>query len=677
MYSCYHVISNRLNLRELWLSFRQSPQWQAPIPKYIERRYGLGCRLHNTAANSHRIDGNLELHSSSASSFPSFDTAQADGKSAKGGQINDDPFESRLEGGRAQYIDRIARHLPADSGDDLRSLAEKGRHSRHLRWRASKMSSSQDQEGHENPFLNWQTALAMLKRHYVHQAHTGKNAASGMVRRVDSRESKNSFKQVMSPPGRPEIWTEAVLTAYIQDLLDFRPPRPDLLKVLPRERKDRTLASVYDIADAVEAILHDQSLRPYMNIDAFNIALQFFYDNSMMTRARRIYLRMEDLCLDLSNSTWNIMLRACASQKNLHDFTYLLEQMILRGLKPDVTTWITFIMVLRSVEAKKMVIEIMRRIGIMNSSWIGQEVANEMMQYEYCKHIAEDSGVTAFFTKMSQMYGQSWLSTSSGNTMLSCIMKTSEAQPDKAVIQALRLLYEMKQYTFEANSLTMRLLLKRCMRAGSQDLPIEVLSLFGAHWGLKPDGLAHQILFELAWSHKRLNMSRVIWISACLNGFATFRMRMAVRRSLLKEKNSVDAHEPRSVRSVTQMLGQFLIGVDHLSERRLGPDWKAEKWDRLTTNYVLAAESHTATAGQGRLWGGLVLQLRRALELDKEWASLDFWSNPRQQVDLVKNSLQIHIVRSTQTKGIRDYGKQRSSFSHLVGKGTHRGTQKE
>ncbi|KAL9125525.1 MAG: hypothetical protein Q9217_005282 [Psora testacea] len=563
--------------------------------------------------------------------------------------------ESRLDRDRNRYIEQIVRYLPNRRESNPRFSTTTKRQSGHVRGENSGVSSVEGQQDEYNPFLNWKTALAMLKKHYKPQARAVADNAKGIVRQVDHRVSKYGVKQTIRPPEKPTTWTEAALTAYIQDLADFRPPRPILFEVLPTEQKDQKLASIVDVANTMEQTLTDPDLRRYTNIKACNIALQFLYDRSMMTRARRLFSRMEYLCLDTSATTWNIILRACAAQKDLHNFTYLLNEMIVRGFKPDERTWVTFVMVLNSIEAKKAITSIMRRTRIMDSLSIGRDVATQMVRHEFSGHLTQDAKAAPFFTKMGQLYGPDWLSASTGNTLISAVMQTSQGEPIKAVIQALRLLYEMKQHTFKAGGMTMNIFLQKCLHIEEQDLLIEILSIFETHWNLKPDLVAHRTLFELAWRRQRLNMLRVIWISACLNGYVTFRMQDRIMQSLLEKRGSLQiSREPTSF---DHLVGQFLIGVDHTFKSQLRSDtihWKPDGEARVADKYVLAVRSNLATAGQGRLKDGIIVQLRLALELDKHWASEGFWTDPKKQAALLKSSVQVHVTRSSQFSRVDD-----------------------
>ncbi|KAL9638978.1 MAG: hypothetical protein Q9164_001212 [Protoblastenia rupestris] len=550
--------------------------------------------------------------------------------------------ESRLDPDRNRYIDRIARYLPKDPEDKKRWSVTKKPRSRDVdpeRSGAFSLDRGQDQL-----FLDWRTALTILKKHYRPQVSETAADHDGLVRRVGPRTAKHGLEQITRLPKKPVVWTEAVLVAYIQELVNFRPPRPILSEVLPTEWKDQQLLSTFDVADIIEQTLNDPNLRKYTSVKACNVALQFFYDRGMMTRARRLYVRMEYLYLEISATTWNIILRACATLKDLYNFTFLLGEMILRGLKPNEHTWVTFIMVLESRAHKKVVANIMRRGGMMETPGVARQVATQMISNELLKYQNTDAYAVPFFTHMSQLYGVDWLSTSTGNTLISTILQIDQGQPIKAVIHILRLLYEMKQSAFQADEVTMNMLFKPCMQIEQDDLPIKILSIFEQHWNCTPGILAHQTLFRLAWRHQRLNMLRVLWISACLNGFVTFHMQDHIMQSLLKNDDAFNRpHPPASPDSFDCLVGRFLVGTDYSSEVLGTTHHKPERKERTADKYVLAVKSMLATAGQGRLRGGLIYQLQRALEIDKRWASEGFWSDPQQQGRLFNSSLQVDI----------------------------------
>ena len=662
MLYCRHLTGNGPNLlRALWFRSPRLPLWYALVLILDGRRHRSNCKSTNVLPRldyglrhaavqlkRHCWFGQLRHLSTTSHSPTSSNPACIEPISPDDDQIRTDiTFPSRLDRDRTRYIERIAKYLPEEQELGRRSYRAQKRPSHHA-GEISNLSSIEGHQAKENPFLDWRTALAMLKRHYEPKVAPVKKGVDGIVRRVNSRMSNYDLHQTINPPIKPHIWTEAALTTYIQDLADFKPPRPVVFEVLSTEHKDPESASIMAVADSMEKTLNDPQLRKYINTEACNIALQFFYDRSMMNRARRLYSRMEYLNLNLSVTTWNIILRACASLKDLHNFTYLLQEMIIRGFRPDETTWETFVMVLTSTKAKRAVVDTIRSARIMDNGRTGRDIATQMVRHEFAEHRIHYANDAPFFDRMRQLYGTDWVSTSVGNTIISLILQMFQGQHIKAVIQALRTLYEMKQYSFKANDITMRILLKQCIQIKREDLSIEILDIFETHWGLKPGLLAHQTLFEIFWQHKRLNMLRVIWISACFNGHVTFKMQNHVMQSLLKSAGALQGcQEPASFRS---LVGRFLAGVQDVSKWHADSDglcFKFRRKERVAAKYLLAVKSNLAAIGQGRLKDGLISQLRSALAVDEHWASEGFWSNYQKQLYLLTSSLQVEIVRDT------------------------------
>ena len=604
-------------------------------------------RKHGYAVHAIQIDHHRKLQVRSGSSTVQQYAFQSTLNSTLSPARNEFPHESEAEIRRRQdrerYIDQIAQHFP-QGNKGVRSAAAKQRRSEYVTWRPP---SVKRHEHEENPFHDWQTALMMLKKHYKPESRVEpQHADTGLVRQVHSTTFKEGLKNTIVPPEKPHEWTQRSLTGYIQALAKFRPPRPIFFEVLPDDAKRQYLKSFTGVADAIESALYSTELRGFANIDAANIALQFFYDKEMMDRARSLYLRIEYLYLGATTVTWNIILRASASNKDLHNFSFLLDKMIGRGFKPDQETWAIFIMTLDSEHAKRTTIESMRARGIMDDPAVMRDVATQMVQAEFAEHFEQNKSPGTFFEKMHVQYGLDWLSTSTGNIIISEVIRSANGDPRVAVVQALRLVYELKQRSFAANGVTMELLLREAGRSRQSGLLVEILTIFENHWRLRPDREAHWRLFLHAWRNKALNFLRVIWASACLNGFVSFRMQDLVIRSVLSF-NRTSGHSVQPI-PFKCLAGWYLLSVD--PSRPLPGEnslcWKPGEEERMAAQGVLAMKSNLATAGQGYLACGLVAYLRHALTVDSHWSSQSFWNTRRRQVALLNKGVHLDISRN-------------------------------
>ena len=553
---------------------------------------------------------------------------------------NDLASNSQRPTDRVEYVDRIAHFLPTFLDSNRKSTTRR-QQKKIVRWQPPSVTRYL---GNFNPLGDWTTGLEILKHFYQapqNQQETDQNV--GFLRQVLPSDRKGGITKTIRPPTRPGTWSPDSLTGYIKDLISFQPPRPILYEVLPEDAKRQNLASVSGTANEMERLLHDPYARQSITVDACNAALQYFYDREMMDRARRVFSRMEHLNLDPTTNTWNIILRACASHKDVHSFTFLLNQMLRRDCSPNPETWVVFVMLQSNEENKRHIVGEMKSLGVMDYPGIRGDVAAQMVQHEYVKHMRSSRrNRRPFLDKMQEEYGQDWLSTSAGNIIISEILK-SKSPKIVSVVHVLRFLYEMKQRSFAANKTTMDMLLKSCEHVGRQDLVIEVLDIFEEHWALKPGRHAHWRLFQFAWRRKRLNLLRTVWISACLNGFVTFEMQDLIFHSLLADEEAKSSHQPKTFFSLA---GWFVLSVDPRkplpgsAEMRIGP----EVTRRPAEIGLLAVKSNLATAGEARLTNGLVVTLRQALEIDSHWARHGFWQAWEKQEALLSDKYQIDLT---------------------------------
>ena len=645
MSDCGHVVRLTLSLRTLegatGTKLSLLPKYSRGSHQYYGRR-GYSIRSSFVPqSNDPKVKQGSFLsylnsnHNAHQSTFPSNATSQP----GKGSEAT-----FRRAEDRDRYIQLITQYLPSD----LEGKVDSAVRQRRLEYNTWQPPSMQRLGREESPFNDWRTALMMLKKHYLPAIQEPSSEEFGIVRQVYSNKYKRGIKNTTHPPEKPSKWTQWTLTTYIYDLINFKPPRPTLFEVLPEDSKRQYLADVTDVAIEIERVLHGTEFRGSMNIHAANIALQYFYDREMMDRARSLYLRMEYLYLNLTSDTWNIILRASASYKDIHNFSFLLDKMIGRGFKPNAVTWSIFVMALGPVDAKRTTIDAMKARGIMDDPKVRRDVATQMVQLEFIDHMEGNSNTQTFFERMRDRYGRDWLSTSTGNILISEVIRYAKGNRRVALVHALRLLYEMKQHSFAANDVTMDMLLRACegLRVDIQYLLVEVLSIFENLWGLRPGREAHQRLFQIAWRKNRLNFLRTIWASACLNGFVSFQMQDLVLQSVLL--NSDETCKPDQPIPFKKLVGWFLVSVDP-SKPLPGENairWRPDFEERLAVHGVLAVKSNIKTVGQGHLTRGLVVCLRRALVADSAFSSQKLWNTRRKQMALLSKSTQLDINRA-------------------------------
>ena len=460
---------------------------------------------------------------------------------------------------------------------------------------------------------------------YQIQDLEGSNDDQDPVRRVVS-ESRNyrSFR-LARHISSPTEWSEASLAVNVEALAYSQRIQARVPWV--QRPRWKVWTNIEDVVTAFDTIFYSTFFQKFLTVKACNTALGFFYDHGMMTKARDLYQRMEDLKMNILTDTFNILLRGSASQRDLHNFTFLLNNMTRRGFAPNEMTWLLFLRVVDSSEGRATIARKMAQKNMLDNTTIRRKFASEMIPDEIATHLGNGHDHHSFLDRMDNKYGVGWLSTTAGNVLLNEIAK------HLSTAESLSLLYEMKHAGFMPDDISMNTLLTHCLPLEQFDLAFEILAEFKKLYGLYPGSQVYETLFRHAWRLHLLNLCIVIWRTACIYGAVSRRMRSQVFQSLLfytpaldKAMHSDDAAEFSNMGRTAKFgvfAGRFVIRLDRpggvalsqaMDSLHLSPGQKTRRWAQslLEISFRIARTCH--------LDDDLSHKLREALAMDKSWA---------------------------------------------------------
>ena len=566
-------------------------------------------------------------------------------------QVQHEPgSESRESWERKQYVDQIASFLPVKPTSQVKAerlqWTSRGKHKadklfvnkllkdkgpRTQDWRMAfsdllkcsipeKINESEDEVSLENP-----PSLVPMDGSQTQNPRCS-NRDDIAARRVIS-ESRNHRSWRLSHHISPPVeWSEQNLAVYVEALAYSQRTQAKVPWVQKPHLNPWT--NIKDVVLAFDNIFCSTPLQKFLSVKACNTALRFYFEHGMMTKARALYIHMEDLKMNISTETFNILIRESASQGDLHSFTFLLNRMIHRGFKPNEVTWTLFLRVVDSSEARAIIVERMAQMNMLDSIKIRRIVAANMIHDEIVNHLDNGHDYHSFLAHMDDKFGVIWLSTSAGNRLLNEVAKR------QSTAETFDLLYEMKQRGFMPDDVSISTLLGCCLPLVQYDVAFETLAVFKKLFGLYPGPQTYETLFRHACKFRLLNLSIVIWRTATIYGAVSSTMKIKVFRSLLSYTPALDqvnkfvdvaelSHLNKNAR-FRKFVGRFVIGLDWsqgttlsraTDSLKMSPQRRIRKWALKLLEISLRA-SRTCT-----LEGDLSQKLREALTMDKSWAA--------------------------------------------------------
>ena len=557
--------------------------------------------------------------------------------------------ESRESWERKRYVDQIASFLPIKPTSQVK--AERLQGSSRGKHKADKLFVNKLLKDKGLQTQDWRIAFSDLLRYSIpEKINESKDVVSPdhppssvpikgsqtqdlrrsngdhiAPRRVISESHNYRTWRLAHHISPPVEWSEANLAVYVEALAYSQ----RIQTRVPWAQKPRlkSWTSIKDIVTAFDTIFYSTTSQQFLSVKACNTALRFFYEHGMMTKARALYVHMEDLKMNISTETFNILIRESASQGDLHNFTFLLNNMTRRGFKPNEVTWTLFLRVVDSSKVRAIIVRKMAQMNMLDSIKIRRIVATNMIPDEFVNHLGNGHDHHSFLAHMDNKYGVGWLSTSAGNRLLNEVAKR------QSTAESFSLLNEMKPRGFMPDDVSINTLVGCCLELNQHDLAFETLAVFKNLYRLYPGPQTYETLFRYAWKGRLLNLAIVIWRTASIYGAVSSEMKIKVFRSLLsytpaldQQTKPVDVAELSNLNKIAKFrkfAGRFVIGLDQrggaalsraVDSLNLNPERRIRKWAHKLLEVSLRV------ARSCLLEGDLSQKLREAFTMDKNWA---------------------------------------------------------
>lgn len=500
---------------------------------------------------------------------------------------------------------------------------------------------------------DWRVPMELLEHHYEFQKSQSPDTdvslfrnvvpnddtaseyrGPGCIRRIKTCNPKEAKLAREIPI--PSVWSETTLADYVEDLVEYEYRKDAICRVSQLPEKGHS--NIADITTALNSVFTSPTTKRYLTIQAYTVALRFLYDNGLVSRARALYIQMEDSRMDVPTKIYNLVLRGSPSSRDLHNFTFMLQKCLQRGFKPDIETWNVLLTTISSSEVRAVIVQRMRGLGMLDSLPASGNALRLIVQQEVGSHIDKLGDRGALLDHMDNCYGSTWLTTSTGNKLL------YEFGKRRSMSETLDLLPGMKLRGWSPDEISLDMLLRQSLLLRQHKYAIKILEHFRYHFRVEPGKIAHETLFLLAWRSHLLNFARVVWVSACTSGHVTFKMRNSVFQSLLSKAavRSLDG----SLERFKKLAGEFVVGANNSKEvAPLGPGGISEEQGPITRQSVvkyaqMRLQINLLAAGSPRIEEDLGKLLLRALELDMEWVATKFLSTADLQ-QVLQSGIQI------------------------------------
>lgn len=486
---------------------------------------------------------------------------------------------------------------------------------------------------------DWTIPFQLLKEsynaQYVGEKEEEKSIPCGQKTppKARPRIRQKRADQIKTPP----IWNAETFASYVEVVCSSSVDR-----LMQRKLYGGRTTHKEAVAGILERLFEDIGRKGILTPAACEIAMEFFYRNSMIRQARAIFDHTQNLLITIQPSTIDLMLRSTALAKDLHNYSYILRALLRQGFKPTGRTWVALLSAMESRDVRTVILHEMHRIGVLQDRLICKEAVSVVIRDELSSYSPGDFDLATFLTHMDSKYGDQWLSVLAANNLLHELGRTTDVR------EIVDVLDNLIQRGLVPNMVTFNTLITLCSLQNQHDTVIDIIRRFRHDYHLPLSGIAHRDLFKLAWSRRMYNCARVIWRSACVRSVATYQMQTLAYRSLLAHGHRHRLkNEPQSRGQIWKAsAGAVIIGVNPSEQLSLtsnnffeippsssssspspfaeidaGPDAPKAELNNPTHSNTISAliQQDLATAGTFRLVGHVEDLLSAALARDREW----------------------------------------------------------
>ena len=569
----------------------------------------------------------------------------------------------------SDYASSLSNHSPPEVGSTVSSI-EPGCDATLKPWR-NVLSSFEERKQRKRTVnrlrkdrgllsYDWRIPLRALEEHHDQNIEDEEISqpylkAPQRISRLRSKAPQRAGRPIRQKHAEqitpPPVWTRSTFTNYVHDLTTSSVDSSAKYHLYGQHGSHAVAVS-----DILEKLFNKVATKDLLSTYACNAAMLFFFKHNQVSKARAVFIQMEHLDQEIYTPTVNILLLAAANQGDLHNFTFMLKQMLLWGLRPDATTWSALLIAVESNEVRAVIIESMRKRNLLKRNAVIRDIVTTIIRDEVIRHLDSGSGLDSFLSSLDSQYGTGWLSVSAANNLL------DEVGRRKGVQEAIRLFDDLTTRGLMPDQVTLGTLLQICRFYAEQPMATQLLQQFELTYGVAPAQDSYNILFGMAWNTRKYNFLRVIWRSACVNGFTSSYMRNLVLRSLRsEEENPPEGKRKNNSVIWRNSAGAVAVGVTPQNAYNLHTSYPnvamadiqhikdgnaAEIGERLERLFF----EDLANTRRHHLEGSLFELLKSAQVIDDEWHSSGDWkakSTAWKCENAIKITVTQHQPRST------------------------------
>ncbi|KAK3902034.1 hypothetical protein C8A05DRAFT_15867, partial [Staphylotrichum tortipilum] len=304
---------------------------------------------------------------------------------------------------------------------------------------------------------------------------------------------------------RPQMWTMEIFQLYVAALVMGRPHGG----YAERQYAGRIDNHQDTVVRLLDAVFNDPAASAAITIPALKLALSYLVRSgeTFASHARALVGRVIRLGLRLDTEVYNMLAETSVKTRNLLAFQHTTNQMLARGHKPDLRTWLLFLRIIQAEEVKRYIIHSMHSKNYFVDPRAVNSVAAQMADHDIYRAIQLGQDVDAFLTELRELYGPQWrLRERHANRYLDILGRYGKFDDCKTLLEHM---FEPDQR--KPDTVSLNTVLSHCKTFRKVDLAIDFVRLFDKQGLRVADKVTIHLLLEMARRLRKPHLLGAVW----------------------------------------------------------------------------------------------------------------------------------------------------------------------
>jgi hypothetical protein len=363
---------------------------------------------------------------------------------------------------------------------------------------------------------------------------------------------------------RPSKWTVEAFQQYTAALVKGHMDASLARRLYPKGTTHKDT-----VVRQLRAVFNDPAASAAVSLPALKIALEYLAaaGETHINDSLALVERVEALGLRMDTDIYNRVAETAIHSKYLLAFECTVSQMIVRGHRPNLRTWLLFLRLVESEEIRRYILEAMDTKNFFSNPAVVIRVSGIMADHDAYRAIQRGQDWDAFLAALRELYGPEWrLDQSAAVRYLDVFGRYSKFDDMRRLLEDM---FASRQA--RPNAVALNTIITHCKHQRKVDLAVAFVRMFDERGYHIANQITFHLLFKLARKTRKPHLLSAVWRYAHRREMTDYYMRdygiqlLAGQPWLLQLTNQIQGlwEEPHNCKITKQAFIENLLLCDY------------------------------------------------------------------------------------------------------------------